>query len=60
MLKWAVIFLIISLVAGAIGLTPIARGAATISKLLFGVAIVMFLIFLTFLVIGLMAVDAVT
>jgi len=60
MLKWAVIFLIISLVAGAIGLTPIARGAARISKLLFGVAIVMFLIFLTFLVIGLMAVDAVT
>lgn len=35
MLKWALIFLVIALVAGALGLTPIARGAAAISKILF-------------------------
>jgi uncharacterized membrane protein YtjA (UPF0391 family) len=35
MLKWALIFLLIALVAGALGLTPIARGAAAISRLLF-------------------------
>jgi uncharacterized membrane protein YtjA (UPF0391 family) len=37
MLKWALIFLVISLVAGGVGLTPVARGAAVISKVLFAV-----------------------
>ena len=46
MLKWAVIFLVISLIAGALGFTGIARGAATISKILFGVFLVLFLLFL--------------
>ena len=32
MLKWALIFLVISLVAGALGFTGVARGAATIAK----------------------------
>ena len=59
MLKWAIIFLVISLIAGALGLTPIARGAATISKVLFGIAIVLFLLFVLFVVLGLTAVNAV-
>jgi uncharacterized membrane protein YtjA (UPF0391 family) len=46
MLKWAIIFLIISLIAGAFGFTGIARGAATISKILFVVFLILFLIFL--------------
>jgi uncharacterized membrane protein YtjA (UPF0391 family) len=46
MLKWALIFLVISLIAGALGFTGLARGAATISKILFGVFLVLFLLFL--------------
>jgi uncharacterized membrane protein YtjA (UPF0391 family) len=60
MLKWAIIFLVISLIAGALGLTPIARGAATISKILFGIAIILFILFILFIVLGIFAVDAVT
>jgi uncharacterized membrane protein YtjA (UPF0391 family) len=37
MLKWAVIFFIISLIAGALGFTGIAAGARHISVVLFGV-----------------------
>lgn len=57
MLKWAIIFLVISLIAGALGFTGVARGAATISKVLFGVFLVLFLIFL---VLALTAVNVVT
>ena len=46
MLKWALIFLVISLIAGAFGFTGIARGAATIAKVLFGLFLILFLIFL--------------
>ena len=37
MLKWAIFFLVISMIAGALGFTGIAAGAARISKILFGV-----------------------
>ena len=37
MLKWALIFLVISLVAGALGFTGIAAGAGRIAKILFAV-----------------------
>jgi uncharacterized membrane protein YtjA (UPF0391 family) len=60
MLKWAIIFLVISLIAGALGMTPIARGAATISKVLFAIAIILFLLFVLFIVLTLTAVNAVT
>ena len=60
MLKWAIIFLVISLIAGALGLTPIARGAATISKVLFAIAIILFLLFVLFIVLTFTAVNAVT
>ncbi|HZH51316.1 MAG TPA: DUF1328 domain-containing protein [Microvirga sp.] len=46
MLKWAVIFLVISLVAGALGFTGVASGARTIAKILFGIFLAMFLILL--------------
>lgn len=46
MLKWALIFLVISLVAGALGFTGIASGAKTISKILFGLFLVLFIILL--------------
>ena len=54
MLKWALIFLVIALIAGALGLTPVARGAAMISKILFaiffiGLAIVVVVAILAFM-----------
>ena len=54
MLKWALIFFIVSVVAGLFGFTGIAVGAAEVSKILFFVFLVLFAIFL---VAGLLAVD---
>ena len=44
MLKWAVIFLVISLIAGALGFTGIAAGAARLSKILFAIFFGLFLL----------------
>jgi uncharacterized membrane protein YtjA (UPF0391 family) len=46
MLKWALIFFLISLVAGVFGFTNVAAGARTIAKILFFVAIAIFLVLL--------------
>ncbi len=46
MLKWALIFFLVSIVAGVFGFTNIAAGAATISRILFFIAIVVFVVFL--------------
>jgi uncharacterized membrane protein YtjA (UPF0391 family) len=54
MLKWALIFFVVSIVAGLFGFTGIAVGAAELSKILFFVFLVLFAIFL---VAGLLAVD---
>jgi uncharacterized membrane protein YtjA (UPF0391 family) len=56
MLKWALIFALISIVAGVLGFTGIAAGAAGLAKLLFVVALIVFLIFLS---LGLFVVKAV-
>lgn len=55
MLKWALIFLVIAIVAGALGLTPVARGAAFMSKLLFAVFFIGVIIFVIVLVLTLAA-----
>jgi uncharacterized membrane protein YtjA (UPF0391 family) len=46
MLKWAVIFLIIALVAGLLGFTGIAGAAVWIAEVLFFVFLAVFLILL--------------
>ncbi|MGC2408733.1 MAG: DUF1328 domain-containing protein [Methyloceanibacter sp.] len=46
LLKWALICLLISVVAGALGFTGVARGAAQISKVLFFIFLVIFLVIL--------------
>jgi uncharacterized membrane protein YtjA (UPF0391 family) len=46
LLKWALICLLISLVAGAFGYTGMARGAAQLSKILFFIFLVIFLVIL--------------
>jgi uncharacterized membrane protein YtjA (UPF0391 family) len=48
MLKWAIIFFVISLVAGLFGFTNIASGTRTIAKVLFFIALAIFLIILIF------------
>jgi uncharacterized membrane protein YtjA (UPF0391 family) len=48
MIKWAIIFFVISLIAGVFGFTGIAAGARGIAKVLFFIAIVIFLIVLIF------------
>ena len=55
MLKWALIFFIISAVAGFFGFSGVAAGAAQISKWLFFAALA---IFALFLVLGIMAGEA--
>ncbi len=43
MLKWAVIFLIIAIVAGIFGFTGVEQASATIAQWLFGIILVLFL-----------------
>ena len=52
MLKWALIFAVVALLCGLFGFTGAEGVFATIAKLLFGIALVVFLIFL---VLGLLA-----
>ena len=48
MIQWALIFLVISIIAGALGFTGVASGARRIAKILFGlflaIAVVVLLI----------------
>jgi uncharacterized membrane protein YtjA (UPF0391 family) len=46
MLRWAVIFLIVALIAGALGFWAIAGTAAAIAKVLFFIFIAFFLLML--------------
>ena len=48
MLKWALIFFIVSVIAGLLGFTGVAAGFRTIAKILFFIAITIFLIILVF------------
>jgi uncharacterized membrane protein YtjA (UPF0391 family) len=48
MLKLAIIFFVISLIAGILGFTGIAKGARTIAKVFFFIALAIFLIILVF------------
>jgi uncharacterized membrane protein YtjA (UPF0391 family) len=46
MLKWALIFFVISLVAGFFGFSGVSAAAAGIAKILFFIAVALFVIFL--------------
>lgn len=48
MLTWAIVFFLISLVAGVFGFTGVASGAKSIAKVLFFIAVAILLIFLIF------------
>lgn len=55
-LTWAIIALVISLVAGALGFTGVARGAGTIAKVLFGIFLVIAVILFILVVLGVTAI----
>ncbi|HEY3883767.1 MAG TPA: DUF1328 domain-containing protein [Vicinamibacterales bacterium] len=46
MLYWAVVFLVIGLIAAALGFTNVAGGAFAIAKFLAGLFLLLFVIFL--------------
>jgi len=46
MLKWALIFFVISILAGIFGFTGIAAGTAAIAKVLFFIAVLLYVVFL--------------
>ena len=52
MLKWALIFFLISIVAGALGFTGVAAGAQDIARILFYIFIVVTVIFLVLALTG--------
>jgi uncharacterized membrane protein YtjA (UPF0391 family) len=58
MLRLAIIFLIVSIVAGALGFTGIARMSGKIAGILFSIAILFFAIFIAMVVLAVMAGDA--
>ena len=43
MLRWAVVFLIIAIIAGIFGFTGVAEASASIAKILFGIFLVLFI-----------------
>jgi uncharacterized membrane protein YtjA (UPF0391 family) len=53
LLTWAIIAFIVSIIAGALGFTGVARGAASIAKILFGIFLVIALILLALFILGL-------
>ena len=52
LLWWAVIALVIAVIAGALGFTGVARGAASISRILFGIFIVIAIILFIMILFG--------
>jgi uncharacterized membrane protein YtjA (UPF0391 family) len=56
MLKYAIVFAVISLIAGALGFGGVAAGAAGIAKVLFGLFLVLAVVFLVLAALGVGAV----
>jgi uncharacterized membrane protein YtjA (UPF0391 family) len=52
MLKYAIIFAVISLIAGALGFGGVAVGAAGIAKILFGLFLILAVIFVVLAALG--------
>lgn len=59
MLKYAIIFALVSLIAGALGFGGVAVGAAGIAKILFGLFLILAVIFLLLAALGVGAVNKV-
>jgi uncharacterized membrane protein YtjA (UPF0391 family) len=55
---WAILALIVSLVAGALGFTGVAAGAAAVSRLLFGIFLFLALVLFVLVALGIGAAAA--
>lgn len=58
MLTWAIIFLVVAVIAAALGFGGVAQGAATIAKVLFGLFLVVALVLFLLTVLGANAVTS--
>lgn len=52
LLTWAIIALVVSLIAGGLGFSGVAQGAASISKILFGIFLVIAILLFIFVILG--------
>jgi uncharacterized membrane protein YtjA (UPF0391 family) len=52
LLTWAIIAFVIAVIAGALGFTGVARGAATVSKTLFGIFLVIAVVLVLLVILG--------
>jgi uncharacterized membrane protein YtjA (UPF0391 family) len=52
LLSWAIIALVISVIAGGLGFSGVAAGAATISKVLFGIFLIIALVIFVLIALG--------
>ena len=52
MIKYAIIFALISVIAGALGYTGVAAGSAGIAKILFGLFLILAVIFVVLAALG--------
>ena len=52
MLKYAIVFAVISLIAGALGFGGLAAGAADIAKILFGLFLILAVVFIVLAALG--------
>jgi uncharacterized membrane protein YtjA (UPF0391 family) len=52
LLWWAVIALVVSLIAGGLGFTGVAAGAATIARVLFGIFLLIAIVLFVLLLLG--------
>ena len=59
MLKYAIVFALISLIAGALGFGGLATGSAGIAKILFGLFLILVVIFIVLAALGIGAVKKV-
>jgi uncharacterized membrane protein YtjA (UPF0391 family) len=56
LLWWAVIALVVSLVAGGLGFSGVSQGAASIAKILFGIFLVIAILLFVFVILGIGAI----
>lgn len=58
LLIWAIVALVIALVAGGLGFSGVAKGAALVARVLFGIFLVIFLVVLVLWLLGMGAAAA--
>jgi uncharacterized membrane protein YtjA (UPF0391 family) len=60
LLFWAVVALVVSLIAAGLGFTGVAAGAAVVARALFGIFLLIAIVLFILVLLGVGAVDAVT